>query len=94
MLWISKPVAYEPGLTDSCTCFAYVEIESSPPRPQKLDDAEWSLQTICLPLSNLHKSLNDLVKSHPGLIIDSRLDAFAAGLRVQALFSGGNVRSM
>lgn len=25
-VWVSTPVAYEPGMTDSCSCVAYVEV--------------------------------------------------------------------
>lgn len=57
---INTPVAYEPGLSNSCCYIAKVTIDisklSTPPI-QSLEADEWSLQTISLPLDNLLDSL-------------------------------------
>ncbi|KAG0264254.1 hypothetical protein DFQ27_001331 [Actinomortierella ambigua] len=51
----SAPVAYEPGLTGSCTCVVVVEIEmeehelfgpNALDRPNQPDEDEWSLQVL------------------------------------------------
>lgn len=53
---IKTPVAYEPGLSNSCCYIAKVAIDTSKlsaPPIQLLEADEWSLQTISLPLDNL-----------------------------------------
>ncbi|GJJ73853.1 hypothetical protein EMPS_06211 [Entomortierella parvispora] len=85
----SMPVSYEPGLTASCTMMVVVEIEmeqnelsESGLRKTKLDDDEWSLQVVVLPLTGLLTALKDLQESVGGpskLVIDSRLYAWAVG---------------
>lgn len=53
---IKLPVAYEPGLTNSCCYVAKVTInvgELTAPPVQELEPDEWSLQTISLPLEGL-----------------------------------------
>ncbi|KAI9475790.1 MAG: NUDIX hydrolase domain-like protein [Benjaminiella poitrasii] len=82
---IKVPVAYEPGLTNSCCYVANVTIDASqlvaPPVPE-LEADEWSLQTISLPLEGLFEGLLALEQSQKGLlIIDSRLLSFAIGLK-------------
>lgn len=50
------PVAYEPGLSNSCCYIAKVTIDLSKikePPVQELEPDEWSLQTISLPLEGL-----------------------------------------
>ncbi|KAF9977237.1 hypothetical protein BGZ73_006600 [Actinomortierella ambigua] len=87
----SAPVAYEPGLTGSCTCVVVVEIEmeehelfgpNALDRPNQLEEDEWSLQVVVLPLKGLLKSFSDMQEKAGGsskLIVDSRLYAWAAG---------------
>lgn len=57
---VKLPVAYEPGLTNSCCYVAKVTIDitklTAPP-VQKLEPDEWSLQTISLPLDGLMNHL-------------------------------------
>ncbi|CAG8521612.1 21999_t:CDS:2 [Rhizophagus irregularis] len=58
---ISEPICYEPGLTDSLTKVVDVEIdltsiENINPK-QKLEDDEWSLQVLKIPLDNLYDAL-------------------------------------
>ncbi|KAK4515492.1 uncharacterized protein ATC70_010442 [Mucor velutinosus] len=81
---VKTPLAYEPGLSNSCCYVAKVTIDlsnlSSPPS-QSLEADEWSLQVISLPLDNIINNLLDLQKSHDGkLIIDSRVYALASGI--------------
>ncbi|ORE11058.1 hypothetical protein BCV72DRAFT_301371 [Rhizopus microsporus var. microsporus] len=77
------PLAYEPGLTDSCCYVAKTVIDPTmvdcaAPEPE-ID--EWSLQTISLPLQGLLERLEDLEKQHDGLlVIDSRVYSLASGL--------------
>lgn len=54
-----SPVCYEPGLTNSCCHVAQVTIQQhqSPPQKQALEDDEWSMQVLQLPLKTL---LDDL----------------------------------
>lgn len=55
------PVAYEPGLSNSCCYIAKVTIDiekMTTPPVQELEPDEWSLQTISLPLEGL---LNKLI---------------------------------
>ncbi|KAG0205499.1 nudix hydrolase-like protein [Mortierella sp. GBA30] len=88
---ISEPIAYEPGLTGSCSRVVIVEIameENDPFGPgsslpkSKLEEDEWSLQVVVLPLSGLLKALQDVQASAGGsskLVLDSRLYAWAVG---------------
>ncbi|KAG0333356.1 hypothetical protein BG004_000886 [Podila humilis] len=87
----SVPLAYEPGLTSSCSKVVVVEIEMEAEeifgpkallRKSRLEDDEWSLQVVVLPLSGLLKSLSDIQASAGGaskLVLDSRLYAWALG---------------
>ncbi|CAG8500687.1 1910_t:CDS:2 [Paraglomus brasilianum] len=82
---VSDAVCYEPGLTDSKTKVVTVEIiKSSSPGEnelQELDDDEWSLHVIQVPLNNLFSTLTELKARNPStLSIDSRLYAYALGL--------------
>ncbi|CAJ0911842.1 2831_t:CDS:2 [Entrophospora sp. SA101] len=56
---IYDPICYEPGLTDSSTRIVDVKIDSgSDSKPiQTLDEDEWSLQVIKVPLNNLLEDL-------------------------------------
>ncbi|GAN03043.1 conserved hypothetical protein [Mucor ambiguus] len=78
------PLAYEPGLSNSCCYVAKVTIDTSTlsaPPAQSLEADEWSLQVISLPLDNIVNNLLDLQRSHEGkLIIDSRVYALACGI--------------
>ncbi|KAF9964081.1 nudix hydrolase-like protein [Mortierella alpina] len=88
---ISEATAYEPGLTGSCSRVVVVEIgmeESDPCGPgfslprSRLEEDEWSLQVVALPLAGLLKSLQDVQESNGGpskLVLDSRLYAWAIG---------------
>ncbi|KAG2231261.1 hypothetical protein INT48_008468 [Thamnidium elegans] len=81
---LKVPVAYEPGLSNSCCYVAKVTIDitrlAEPPL-QELEPDEWSLQTISLPLDGLLNHLLELEKSQKGLlVIDSRVHALATGL--------------
>ncbi|KAF9938078.1 nudix hydrolase-like protein [Mortierella antarctica] len=88
---ISEATAYEPGLTGSCSRVVVVEIgmqESDPCGPgfslprSKLEEDEWSLQVVALPLAGLLTSLQDVQESNGGpqkLVLDSRLYAWAIG---------------
>ncbi|KAL0078864.1 NUDIX hydrolase domain-like protein [Phycomyces blakesleeanus] len=86
----SQSMCYEPGLTNSrCHVVStIIDLEQSNqtkpssqnPVVQSLEEDEWSLQTISLPLKDLQGHLTALENSHKGnLAIDSRLQAFAAG---------------
>ncbi|CAO3703745.1 unnamed protein product [Rhizopus stolonifer] len=79
---IKSPLAYEPGLTDSC-CYvvkAMIDQDNTSIIPEREAD-EWSLHTICLPLKGLLRHLLELEKYHQGqLVIDSRLYSLASGL--------------
>ncbi|KAG0262882.1 nudix hydrolase-like protein [Mortierella polycephala] len=87
----SPLVAYEPGLTGSCSQVCTVEVEmeqedlfgpKSSLRKSKLEEDEWSLQVAILPLTGLLNSLQDLQASVGGpskLVLDSRLYAWATG---------------
>ncbi|CAO3627002.1 unnamed protein product [Mucor hiemalis] len=78
------PVAYEPGLSNSCCYIAKVTIDiekMTAPPVQELEPDEWSLQTISLPLEGLLNTLIELEQSQKGLlVIDSRVHALASGL--------------
>ncbi|KAL9549613.1 hypothetical protein MBANPS3_005134 [Mucor bainieri] len=85
---VKTPLAYEPGLSNSCCYVAKVTIDASTlsaPPAQSLEADEWSLQVISLPLENIMNKLLgfglDLQKAHEGkLIIDSRVYALASGI--------------
>ncbi|KAI8097255.1 NUDIX hydrolase domain-like protein [Halteromyces radiatus] len=78
----TQSVCYEPGLTNSTCYVAHTTIDTTtislPPKPS-LEQDEWSLQTICLPLKNLMTHLVLLQDKHQ-LVIDSRVYSFASGL--------------
>ncbi|CAO3594501.1 unnamed protein product [Absidia cylindrospora] len=78
----AQPVCYEPGLTNSTCYVAHITIDTTTmtasPKPE-LEQDEWSLQTVTLPLKDLMTHLSDLQNKH-GLVIDSRVYAFASGL--------------
>ncbi|KAK3834052.1 MAG: NUDIX hydrolase domain-like protein [Linnemannia gamsii] len=88
---VGVPVAYEPGLTGSCSRVALIEIvmdeddllgPNSPLRKAKPEDDEWSLQVLVLPLQGLYTSLLELQDKVGGpskLVLDSRLYAWAFG---------------
>lgn len=57
---VRVPVAYEPGLTNSCCYVAKVTIDTQSmqaPILQELEEDEWSLQVISLPINNLLEKL-------------------------------------
>ncbi|RKP39044.1 NUDIX hydrolase domain-like protein [Dimargaris cristalligena] len=58
---ISPAMTCEPGMSSSRCCIVEVEVDGTLPvnlKPQtQLEDDEWSLQTITLPLDNLLESL-------------------------------------
>ncbi|KAI8142272.1 NUDIX hydrolase domain-like protein [Fennellomyces sp. T-0311] len=82
------PVSYEPGMTNSCCCVAQVTIRDQQ-QGQQLEDDEWSLQTVHLPLKKLMTHLAELERKHDGrLVIDSRVHAYAAGLETYDRFLG------
>ncbi|KAI9323675.1 NUDIX hydrolase domain-like protein [Dichotomocladium elegans] len=84
-----RPVCYEPGLTNSCCYVAQVTLPLHRPSAQEhayaspkqqLEPDEWSLQRINLPLNkDMLVQLQQLEETH-GLLIDSRVHAYAAGL--------------
>ncbi|KAF9932616.1 nudix hydrolase-like protein [Modicella reniformis] len=87
---VSNLIAYEPGMTNSCSQVVVVEITleheqlfgPGSVRTQKLDDDEWSLQVAILPLKGLLKALQELQSSaggHRKLVLDSRLYAWVLG---------------
>ncbi|KAF9581204.1 hypothetical protein BGW38_001869 [Lunasporangiospora selenospora] len=94
VLKTSVPIAYEPGLTDSCSCAVLIEIEmdekelfNSDSRQAKPEDDEWSLQVIMMPLKDLLQGLQDLQTSAGGpskLVLDSRLYLWAIGREMSA----------
>ncbi|CEP17127.1 hypothetical protein [Parasitella parasitica] len=57
---VKLPLAYEPGLSNSCCYIAKVTIDatklSAPPIPA-LEADEWSLQTVSIPLDGLLENL-------------------------------------
>ncbi|KAF9173250.1 nudix hydrolase-like protein [Mortierella sp. AD011] len=84
------PIAYEPGMTNSCSQVVVIEVTMEQhelfgpdsTRKPKLEDDEWSLQVVILPLQGLLKSLYELQSSaegHSKLVLDSRLYAWALG---------------
>ncbi|CAO3651227.1 unnamed protein product [Cunninghamella echinulata] len=77
-----QPVCYEPGLTNSTCYVAQLELDITtldhPPQPQ-LEDDEWSLNVLLLPIEQLITHLKELENKH-GLVIDSRVYSFACGL--------------
>ncbi|KAJ3143506.1 nudix hydrolase-like protein [Geranomyces variabilis] len=80
---VGPPIAYEPGITSSCSRMVLVKIdpdaaENETPRPEREAD-EWSLKTVAVPMAGLLNSLDGLAKDLPELRIDSRLYSFAAG---------------
>ncbi|KAG0051735.1 hypothetical protein BGZ83_003353 [Gryganskiella cystojenkinii] len=85
----SLPISYEPGLTSSCSKMVVVEIameqkelDESNLRKPKLDDDEWSLQVVVLPIRGLLSAIKDIQESVGGpskLVVDSRLYAWAIG---------------
>ncbi|CAG8498902.1 14632_t:CDS:2 [Acaulospora morrowiae] len=84
---VSDPICYEPGLTDSMTKIVDVEIDPNSADniapEQLLDEDEWSLQVIKVPLERLYEELRELQHRHnESLYIDSRLYAYAYGLHV------------
>ncbi|KAI7894062.1 NUDIX hydrolase domain-like protein [Mucor mucedo] len=84
ILLTKTPLAYEPGLTNSCCYVAKVTIDTSEltaPPVQELEPDEWSLQTISLPLEGLMNHLLALKESQKNLlVIDSRVHALASGI--------------
>lgn len=57
---VKVPLAYEPGLSNSCCYVAKVTIDIaslSVPPVQSLEGDEWSLQVISLPLDNIMNNL-------------------------------------
>ncbi|KAJ3184640.1 nudix hydrolase-like protein [Geranomyces variabilis] len=81
---VGPPIAYEPGITSSCSRMVLAKIdpdtaENATPQPAREAD-EWSLKTVAVPMAGLLDSLNGLAKDLPELRIDSRLYSFAAGL--------------
>ncbi|KAL7318525.1 hypothetical protein PS15m_001762 [Mucor circinelloides] len=81
---VKTPLAYEPGLSNSCCYVAKVTIDPlklSASPAQSLEADEWSLQVISLPLDNIMNKLLELQKLHDKrLIIDSRVYALASGI--------------
>ncbi|KAF0532437.1 NUDIX hydrolase domain-like protein [Gigaspora margarita] len=84
---ISDPVCYEPGLTNSMTRVVDVEVDltsiDNVSPTQKLNDDEWSLKVIKIPVESLYEKLRELQNKHTeNLWIDSRLYAYAYGLHI------------
>ncbi|KAI8342167.1 NUDIX hydrolase domain-like protein [Chlamydoabsidia padenii] len=83
----TRSVCYEPGLTNSTCYVAHATINTTSttthPSPE-LEQDEWSLQTILLPVNNLMTHLTDLQDRH-NLIIDSRVYSFASGLDLASI---------
>ncbi|KAJ3022818.1 hypothetical protein HKX48_005151 [Thoreauomyces humboldtii] len=82
-LSLSPPVAYEPGITSSCSRMVKVDIdpdadENKNPTTAR-EAAEWSLKTVAAPVYGLMEQLQKLARTD-GLRIDSRLWALAAGM--------------
>ncbi|CAG8619530.1 26184_t:CDS:2 [Dentiscutata erythropus] len=79
---ISDPICYEPGLSSSMTRIVDVEVDLTNDSPtQNLEDDEWSLQVIKVPIESLYEKLQELQKQHSeNLLIDSRLYTYAYGL--------------
>ncbi|ORY89885.1 NUDIX hydrolase domain-like protein [Syncephalastrum racemosum] len=81
-----NPVVYDPGLSNSCCYVAHVELDGQPePVLNKPEGDEWSLQVIQIPLLGLSRRLAALADENQ-LVIDSRLQAFAAGLDTYVRF--------
>ncbi|KAI1319535.1 nudix hydrolase-like protein [Mortierella claussenii] len=87
-------VAYEPGMTNSCSRMVIIEVTleqdeiigTRSTRKPRLEDDEWSLQVVIQPLKGLFKSLQELQSSAGGpskLVLDSRLYAWALGRELQ-----------
>ncbi|KAF9356110.1 nudix hydrolase-like protein [Mortierella sp. NVP85] len=87
---VSDPIAYEPGMTNSCSQAVVIEVVMEQEqlfgpdsaRKPKLEEDEWSLQVTILPLQGLLKTLRELQSSaggHTKLILDSRLYAWVLG---------------
>ncbi|KAI7818897.1 NUDIX hydrolase domain-like protein [Gamsiella multidivaricata] len=84
------PIAYEPGITNSCSCAVVVEVVMEQEqlfgpnsmRNPSLEEDEWSLQVAILPLQGLLKTLQELqfsVGGYSKLVLDSRLYTWALG---------------
>ncbi|KAF9107618.1 nudix hydrolase-like protein [Mortierella sp. AM989] len=84
------PTAYEPGMTNSCSQVVIIEVTMEQDellgpdstRKPKLEDDEWSLQVVILPLQGLLKSLEELQSAaggHSKLVLDGRLYAWVLG---------------
>ncbi|KAG0229677.1 nudix hydrolase-like protein [Mortierella sp. GBA43] len=87
---VSDPIAYEPGMTSSCSQAVVIEVimeheqlfGPDSTRKPKLEDDEWSLQVVILPLQGLSKTLQELQAAaggHSKLVVDSRLYAWVLG---------------
>ncbi|KAL1924166.1 uncharacterized protein VTP21DRAFT_7201 [Calcarisporiella thermophila] len=82
---ISEPVPYEPGMSDSCSCFVKMTIDITLPEnlnPVPLLEAdEWSLQRVEVPMNDLLDVIHEFQRTYSSLIrIDSRLYTFALAL--------------
>lgn len=65
---VKTPLAYEPGLSNSCCYVAKVTIDPlklSASPAQSLEADEWSLQVISLPLDNIMNKLLGNVRITP-----------------------------
>ncbi|KAJ3368187.1 hypothetical protein GGF31_006771 [Allomyces arbusculus] len=77
--------AYEPSVMGACGLLVRCEVDLDAPenvhaRPQ-LEDDEFSLTTMLIPLDGLYHRLKAFADQHDNVILDSRLAAFAYGLQ-------------
>lgn len=75
----TPPLYFETGLSDSSMRQVFVQVQDDTlPQQQSLEQDEWSLKTVMLPLDGLRGSL-DLMHSQDNVAIDANLYNFAVG---------------
>ncbi len=76
---ITQTVPYEPGLSNSCTRFVEIKVDTETrPRPNR-EASEWSLQTV---LIRLDETALDQLKAFgdKDILVDSRLFCYIKGM--------------
>ncbi|KAJ3092351.1 hypothetical protein HK102_008321 [Quaeritorhiza haematococci] len=87
------PIAYEPGLTSSCSRVVRVDVDGSLEEnrnpQQKRDEEEWSLRAVGVPVRRIWEGVRAMQQL--GILIDSRLYGFAMGMKMAEEFRQGSV---
>lgn len=80
---LSPTLFYEPGLSNSNVQLVFAEIngdlEVNKNPPQTLENDEWSLRPLILPVNDLFAALKEYSAAH-NMAIDAKLYTFAMGL--------------